>query len=754
VLAATMADPDAKALFIFPTNPLANDQEESLQRLLAQLPESVRPRAPIRLQGSMGAEKGRLAATDPQLVLTNPEMVHLHLLPQHRRWERFWRGLKYIVVDEIHYYRGAFGGHLANLLRRVRRCAWRYGAKPQMIAASATVGNPQALAEELCAAPFSLVDRSGAPRGERTTVLWRPPLDEEGNARSYVDESVELFRKALDAGLQTILFARSRQQVEAMVSRLEAATKRTRVALGVRAYRGGYLREEREVIEQGLRGGTVRGVVTTNALEVGIDIGSLDVCIIAGYPGTVTATRQQSGRVGRRDRGSAVFMVESPNPLDTYLFHHPELLLDAESERAVVGRLNAYILRSHLLCAANEFPLWDAEIERFGGEGARKIADHIVDIGLGRWEQEQGRRVLSVPTRTHYGMSLRSASQDRLSLVDPDGEVIGELERGAAMREAHPGAIYLHQGRVFRVERHEERSIVLALSRPGISTRVRGERAVTLNEVRQKRKLAKGGAELFLAEVEVTDQYSSYLESRGAGKPISRPIEPPIVSQLKTEGLVIRLSRESAAIMRSIPTAPLEAALHGAEHLLSAFASSLVLCDRNDIEGDTLVEANSASIVLFDRYPGGLGFAASAFERADAILARASEAVDGCECETGCPACIHSGHCLRGNDEVSKLGARIVLRLVQGLDPPSFTQRPPTRTRFLPKTGPKPARPHARPAPIADVPSEHGFSLGDAVEHASFGRGEVEETRPGGRVVVKFEDGRSRRIAPGWLRKV
>lgn len=757
VLQAVLGDPAAHALFVFPTNPLANDQLASLEALLRRLPPERRPRGPVRLQGAMGAQKDRLAADDPQLVLTNPEMVHLHLLPQHRRWARFWAGLRYIVVDEIHLYRGAFGGHLANLLRRVRRCAWRYGARPQVIAASATVGNPRELAEELCAAPFELVSTSSAARGTRRTVLWRPPVDERGKVRSHVDESVELFRRSLQAGLQSILFARSRQLVEAMVSRLEEQTGRSRIQLGVRAYRGGYTRDEREVIEQGLRAGTVRGVVTTNALEVGIDIGSLDVCVIAGYPGSVMAMRQQAGRVGRRDRSSAIFVVASQSPLDGYVVAHPEVLTQAEPERAVVGRTNRFVLKDHLACAAAEFPLWRAEIDRLGQDDARRLADELVSEGAARWIQDGARESLWCPGRPHGQVSLRSASQERWQLVDPDGEPVGELDGAAVAREAHPGAVYLHQGRAFRVDRLEDGRVFLQRAPAGVQTRVQGERQVAVHEVVRREPLAHG-AEALLAVVDVIDRYSSYVETGARGRSSVRQIEPPLSSELRTEALVVRLPPESRRPLQEAGLAAPEAGLHGAEHLLTGLVSSFVLCDRDDVEGHSVAGEDGAAIVVFDRYPGGMGFSRGAFDRVRDVLARAGDAVDACDCVDGCPACVHTGRCLRSGDEVSKQGARLVLRWVRGLE---------LEPAAAPAAGVVRRRPaRARPAPVAeaverkprgtartnDQPWQPEFGAGDRVEHAVFGEGRVIEVRPSGRVVVDFGDGKARRITPGWLR--
>lgn len=747
VLSSVLANPTARALFVFPTNPLANDQEAALGELLGLLPEHARPKPPVRLQGNMGSQKDVIASSEPQIVLTNPEMVHLHMLPQHRRWAAFWKGLEWIVVDEIHLYRGAFGGHMANLLRRIRRCAWRYGAAPKLIAASATVGNPKGLAEELCASPFEIVDRSTAPRGPRTTVLWKS--DEH-----YLDESVDLFKRALDENLQAILFARSRQLVERLVAKLEERTGRSRIGLGVRAYRAGYKRDEREVIEAGLRDGSVRGVVTTNALEVGIDIGSLDVCVIAGWPGSVMAMRQQAGRVGRRDRASAVFLVASENPLDAWLLRHPEQLELAQSERAVVGRLNPNVLRSHLACAASEFPLWEAELERLGGSVARDQANDLVGCGEARWGVEGARRVLWANGWPHRKVSLRSASSERFTLIDPDGDSVGEIDGSSIVREAHPGAVYLHQGRAFRVERVENNRVFLSRAPPGTSTRVQGERSVSFQQELQRRTLAPG-VEAVLAKVKVVDAYTGWIESIGGNRRTQvRKLEPPLRSELLTEGLILKIEGAVRERLISMPSPTIEESLHGAEHLLGALASSAVLCDRDDLEGHTLVTPDSAAIVLFDRISGGMGFAAAAFELADEIVKRAGEGVESCGCDDGCPECIHSGRCLQGNEELSKAGATLLLAMARG-ESVDYVQ-------------PKPVEPKRRVQPVSvgvvkravsrltridevSAPEQALFKTGDRVEHASFGEGTVLEIRPSGLVVVDFND-KSRRITPGWLK--
>ncbi len=755
VLAATMADPKARALFLFPTNPLANDQEKSLGELVARLPPGTAPRGLVKLHGGLGDKKDALARSDPQLVLTNPEMAHLYLLPQHARWAGFWAGLKYIVVDEVHLYRGAFGGHMAQLLRRIRRCAWRYGASPVVIAASATVGNPKELAEELCAAPFELVDRTASAKGPRRTLLWQPSQDKDDpDAGAYLNDAVELMRRGLAEKLQCILFARSRQMVEALATRLEERTGKTRVQLGVRAYRGGYTRDEREVIEHGLRAGTVRGVITTNALEVGIDIGSLDLCVIAGYPGSLMALRQQAGRVGRRDRPSAIVLVASENPLDHYLVQHPALLTEAAAEKAVLGRLNPNVVRAHLACAASEFPLWEAEIDRLGGDQGRALADDLVKRGEARWTMQGPRRVLATGSRPHFGVSLRSASQERWTIVDPDGERIGEIDGAAAPRETHPGAIYLHQGRTFRVDRHEGQTIHLARARAGHSTKVQGERTLAPVAGGKSRPIAAG--EVKLVPVEVVDTYDRYLETAPQRRPATKLIQPPIRLALRTEALVLTVAPTLVTSL-SARGYDLDEALHGLEHLLTAFGATFVLCDREDLEGHSGAE-QGASVFLFDRHPGGMGFAAAAFERIDDILARAGEAIDECGCEAGCPACVHSGRCLRANADVSKGGAKLLLRGLRGLDlseAPNAVRKPVrTPSRTTTTVAKTPLEPEARVRPPAkDAPFRETFAPGDLVEHAIHGEGRVVEVKDNGRVVVDFGDGKGRSFTPSWLRR-
>lgn len=802
VLDAALKDSEARALYLFPTNPLANDQLATLSRLVDCLPEHSRPRGPVRLQGAMGRQKDQIAADDPQLVFTNPEMAHLYLLPRHRLWQRFWAGLRYIVVDEIHLYRGAFGGHLAQVLRRIRRCAWRYGASPVVIAASATVANPKELARELCATDFALVNESTAPRGPRSTVLWRP---QEEDSRSFMEDTVELFQRALTAGLPTIVFARSRQMVERLVSLLEERSGRSRVSLRVRAYRGGYRREERELIEEGLRRGTVLGVVSTNALEVGIDIGALEVCIIAGYPGTIMATRQQAGRVGRRERSSAVILVSRANPLDNYLFSNPQALLEGGSERAVVGRLNPNILRAHLEYAAREFPLWEAEAERLGGALALELVEGLCAEGRLAPEQ-QGERKVFVSRRSYQpAISLRSASDERWTLVDPDGEEVGQMEGSSVYRQAFPGAVYLHQGRSFRVDRHEGQRIFLTQGYPGPSTQVQVEREVRVGVPSALKVLANKALTASFAEVEVIDRYTGYLRFSPRSKSARlTPLEPELESSMKTEALVLELGGHIRQALNAGPSLQPGPAMHGAEHLLTAFASSLVLCDREDLEGHSEL-LPTPRILLLDRHPGGLGFARAAFEQIEELLERAAEAVASCSCADGCPACVHDGRCMRSKEGVSKAGARLLLALASGrtfpvADPSAHSLRKgralgagrASQTPILgsggasltPVQGSEKASQtpvlgagdalqtspseSAREQPSSKIQSKDStpqtaersephpepLGVGSEVEHAIYGAGMVVAKRARGRLLVRFEDGESRLIVPGWLRQV
>lgn len=465
VLNALLAEPEARALYLFPTKALAQDQRHDLHALIGAMGVSIGAEV---YDGDTPASARRSIRAGARLVITNPDMLHTGILPHHTQWLSLWTTLRAIVIDEVHQYRGLFGSHFANLLRRLTRIARFYGCTPQIIAASATIANPGELVERLIDSdqPVTVVDQSGAPQGEKHFIFWNPPPINEtlGLRRSALLETKRLAATCLHEGVQTIVFTRSRLSTEVLVRYLQEEGQRMRLAEGsLRGYRGGYLPQERREIEQGLRTGTVRGVVATNALELGIDIGQLEVCVMHGYPGTIASTWQQAGRAGRRGSGSAALLVASSHPLDQFIIRHPEWFFAASPEHARINPDNLLILVNHIRCAAFELPF--APTEGFGSVGQEVVAEVLAFL------EEQG--VVHRAAETYYwtaenypaeALSLRTASNDTILVTEqPGGHVIGQVERFSVHQMCFPGAIYMHEGRQYLVEALEwEESRALA----------------------------------------------------------------------------------------------------------------------------------------------------------------------------------------------------------------------------------------------------------------------------------------------------
>lgn len=452
VLHTILSEPGARALYLFPTKALAQDQHHELRGFVEALG------APIRADvydGDTPAAARRAIRASSNIVLTNPDMLHTGILPHHTRWLSLWTNLRYIVLDEVHQYRGLFGSHLANLLRRLRRIARFYGNDPQVIACSATIANPGDLVTRLIDAPVTVIDKSGAPQGRKEFIFYNPPLFDEalGLRRSALLEVRRIAGQFLRDDVQTIVFARSRLTTEVLLTYLQEDSRRLKLPTGhVRGYRGGYLPQERRAIERGLREGQVRAVVSTNALELGIDIGQLEACVICGYPGTIASTWQQAGRAGRRTGSSAVVLVGSSAPLDQFILNHPDWFFGASPEHALINPDNLEILVKHLTCATFELPFR-------AGEGFGTVSPEVVGEILAFLEAEG---VLHSAAETFYwtgeqypaeGVSLRTATADGFVIVEqPGGRVIGEVERFSATQMVFPNAIYLHEGRQYLVE--------------------------------------------------------------------------------------------------------------------------------------------------------------------------------------------------------------------------------------------------------------------------------------------------------------
>ncbi len=492
VLHTLLQEPEARALYLFPTKALAQDQRHELQGMIEALePAGSRRRAGLSAEiydGDTPTSARPTIRASARIVLSNPDMLHAGILPHHTQWLSLWANLRYIVIDEVHHYRGLFGSHFANLLRRLRRIARFYGCEPQIIAASATIANPGDLVERLIDAelPVTVIDQNGAPHGEKHFIFWNPPPFNEqlGLRRSALLESQRVATAFLEDEVQTIVFARSRLSTELLLRYLQGAGQRAGLPSdAVRGYRGGYLPSERRAIEQGLRAGEIRGVVSTNALELGIDIGQLDACVMSGYPGTIASTWQQAGRAGRRAGSSAALLVATSDPLDQFIVRHPEWFFGASPEHARINPDNLSVLVNHLKCACFELPF--APDEGFGSlapEVTREVLAFLEEEGL--VHSAAGVYYWTAQNYPAEGVSLRSAGDGLLITEQPGGSTIGEVERFSVHQMCFPGAIYMHGGSQFLIESLEWDE-GRAYARPvevDYYTRAQTKRTVSLHE--------------------------------------------------------------------------------------------------------------------------------------------------------------------------------------------------------------------------------------------------------------------------------
>ena len=723
IIERVLADRSARALYVYPINALVNDQLKSLFRLNLELgSEAV---SVARYTGSLNSGQRRvIRERSPNLLLTNPEMLHLSFLLWHQNWEELWRNLRYIVVDEVHTYRGVFGSNMAQLFRRMLRMARHYGSEPQCIFCSATIANPKELAETLTGLPFSVVDQDGAGRGRRYFALWNPPLLDSAASnlrRSYAEEAVDLMLHCIRANYNTIVFTRARQLTERMLRMSRTVTEQTEesgLADLISSYRAGYLAEEREDIENKLKGGDIRGIITTNALEMGIDIGGLDAAIISGYPGTIMSTWQQAGRAGRRGREALIFMVASQNPLDQYYMHHPQEFFAQPHELAIIDQNNQHIRLKHLLCAARELPLTSAEIEKMPPQEQATINELYRSELLAPCDLENGGEGLTYPKSRrdiHFRVSLRAASHETYQIIDENRNEVGTIEPPNVYREAHPGAIYQHGGEDYRVtylDRQQKQVRVREESAPHY-TRSVSTSSLHVEEVYASQTFHLGDMPFVaaLGDVMVEETIRGYQELQlGTDEIVKRVnLDYPLIMRLHTTAMWVALPGALAeGIIAEMPAptrddngqenqAPAEeqavdeqapegqgpaAGLHAVQHLLTGVMPLMVMCDRRDVDGFYHVAhpnvGDAPVVFLYDAYEGGIGLAEVAFQRVEELLRLAHDTVAQCGCATGCPSCIQSGACRLRNELLDKGSAREILAsmLQQGtVDDPALLER-------------------------------------------------------------------------------
>jgi len=652
VLEEITRDPGAAALFLYPMKALAYDQLTFFQELEKETGIAFHPAV---YDGDTPQERRREIREESGLILTNPHALHRYL-SWHKLWRRFFRNLKYVIVDEAHWYRGLFGAHVAWVLRRLRRILAHYGSHPQFILASATMASPAEHAAALTGLDFSVVDDDGSASGKKTFVFW------DASALNWSEhlQAAALLALCVREGLQTILFAPSRKMAE-----LYAAWAGQKVN-GVAAYRAGYLPEARRDIERKLKSGDLSGVAATNALELGVDIGGLDAAVLAGWPGTVASFRQQVGRAGRARQESLAVQVFFSNPLDGYFLRHPEQVFRTSSEQAVVALENKEILKAHLKCAAEELPLVASDGKYFGPGYINAVKDLIREGGITlapgapslHGEKLSSKRYVYVGAGASSKVSLSAFDHASLKLVNRStGEILEILGLREACRDAHPGAIYLHGGDSYRVVefRHGEGLILAEPAPAGFYTQALVQTDVKLDSVLKQKTIE--GARIILAEARVSQITRGYLVKK-YDQVISKNTlsgMPPV--KLSTVAICFRFDR--------LPSlADPEGGLHAAEHVLIAAAPLLSMCDRWDIGGLAALRDRSGlpSVYVYDSFPGGAGIASSLYGKAADWTAGALELLRSCGCIDGCPRCILSPKCGNGNEPLHKSSALAVLK--------------------------------------------------------------------------------------------
>ena len=664
VLETLARDRRARALYLYPTKALAQDQARKLQELRAPfLRHAI-------YDGDTPKEERRAIRGRSNLILTNPDMLNVGVLPHHRNWGDVLANLAWVVVDEAHVYRGVFGSHVANVLRRLRRLARAYGTEPRFVLTSATIANPLELGERLTGLDLELVDRDGAPHAERQVVMWNPPLvDEDAGIRgSALSEAAQLLAELMQAGVRTICFLKSRRGVELIQRftklRLEDAG-RGDIADRIAPYRAGYTPTQRREIERRLAEGDLLAVVATDALELGIDVGDLDAAICVTFPGTVASLRQMWGRAGRRATGLAVY-VAGDDALDQFFCRHPDEFLDRPVEQAILDHESEEIHMQHLLAAAYELPLSAEDAEALGPRW-EAYAERLV--ALGRLRERGGRYTPRTEEFPAGQISLRSAGIESVAVVEADGgELIGSVEIARAHSTIHPGAVYLHMGKCFEVEDldlHSSRALVRPFSGDWY-TQPKKEADTYIEEVLDRRTAY--GVELSFGVVSVTERVVAFQRKRVSDHEVLdlQPVDLP-EQQFVTQALWYEVPDE---LLRSeFPLEVLLGSLHAAEHTQIAVLPLIAMCDRWDIGGlstNSHPQTARPTVFIYDGHAGGVGITRIGFRLFETLVDDARRLIAECPCKLGCPSCVQSPKCGNLNEPLNKNGALEVMTRMQG----------------------------------------------------------------------------------------
>jgi DEAD/DEAH box helicase domain-containing protein len=668
VLNAVLENRDTRALYLFPTKALAQDQLAELHDLATRLDDCF---GVFTYDGDTPSDARKAIREREHVILSNPDMLHTGILPHHTKWVRLFENLRYIVLDELHTYRGVFGSHLTNVLRRLRRVARFYGSDPQFICCSATIANPGELAGQLIEKKVEVVEENGAPAAEKLFVFYNPPMVNRnlGIRRSYLNETTRVAKELLARKLQTIVFANSRLHTEVLLTYLQQANRpQPGQAEPIRGYRGGYLPSERREIERGLREGRIRGVVATNALELGIDIGSLDACVMAGYAGSIASTWQRAGRAGRRSGTSCAVLVASSAPLDQFIVQHPDYFFERSPEHAYVQPDNLEILVNHLKCAAFELPL--SPEDAFGSVDVATLCERLGEAGYlhrsgGNWHWVQQ----AYPADT---VSLRAVTSDNFIIIDTTGEeegkpeVIGEVDFASALTTVHPKAIYIHQGQQYHVDKldfDQRKAYVKPVNVDYYTDAIRCTQVRVL-EIAEEESIA-GPAARAHGDVLVRSQVVGFKKIKfftnqniGDGK-----LELP-ENETHTTAFWITLERRLLEELL-FALSDRQTGIFGLLYALESMASLLLMCDRRDLgtavgerpaspgietewqefssaasDPSQMKEFFEPNLYIYDAYPGGIGFSEPLYRVHKLLLRRTQELIAACPCDQGCPSCV------------------------------------------------------------------------------------------------------------------
>lgn len=689
VLDTLLLDPAAKALFLFPLKALAQDQRKTISSLWPLLPESLRthPQPVALYDGDTSGHRRRvLRQSPPPILITNPDMLHLALLPYHERWALFLAHLRYVVIDEMHTYRGIFGSHVAWVLRRLQRLCAFYGANPTFILASATIGNPEEHGQRLLGAPVTAVTHSGAGKAVRNIMLLNP-------VDSAATCTVQLLEAAISRGLRTIVYCQSRRMTELIAMWTEQRLKLHRDKIA--SYRSGFLPEERRAIEDRLATGNLLGVITTSALELGIDIGNLDICLLVGYPGSMMAAWQRAGRVGRSGQESLSVFIGHEDALDQHFMRHPEDFFSRPIEPVTMNPDNPTIAGSQLVCAAAELPL-TVNDPILLNEHSTNLVTQLTASGQ-LLQSGDGSTWFSHRTYPQRLVSLRGGGATFVILEQPGRRPLGEIDAHRALRECHPGAIYLHMARSFHIDSLdlEGKKILASPVTPSYFTRILSEKNTEIEEVRSS--LQHGATTIHFGTLRVTERIVGYHRiAQGSLRVIARvPLDLP-AQTFVTEGfwLVIPdwLQQQTEAARLHFM-----GGIHAVEHAIIGVMPLQVLCDRNDLGGISHPwhpQVSGPAVFVYDGYAGGMGLTHTAFAALPSLLEQTWQLVSDCPCDFGCPSCVHSPKCGSGNRPIDKQACLFLLKQIQQ---PNLQQH----TTLRPRT----AIPISEPPPLVTAPS-------------------------------------------------